>query len=89
MRRPLMVAGLAAVIVMAGSACSTRGEYFEQVTRENGAHFATWNHMGYSLFRATPKDTTKQDILLSQTDKCVPSKDCPWFGEVVRVEPIL
>ena len=88
MRRVLLFLVLAAATVMAVSACSARGQFFERVTRENGAHFATWNHMGYSLWRATPKDTTKQDVALSTTDKCTPSRDCPWFGEVVRVEPI-
>ena len=81
MRKILMMVVLAAVVVTMGSACSTRGQYFEQVTRENGAHFATWHHMGYSINRATPQNTTKQDVAWSGDEK--------WFGEVVRVQPIL
>jgi hypothetical protein len=81
MRRLLMMVVLAAVFVIVGSACSARGQYFEQVTRENGAHFATWHHMGYSVNRATPGDTTNQDVARAGEEK--------WFGEVVRVQPIL
>lgn len=81
MRRLLMMVLLAAVVVILGSACSTRGQYFERVTRENGAHFATWHHMGYSINRATPRDTTRKDVAWSGEEK--------WFGEVVRVQPIM
>jgi len=76
-----MMVMLAALLVLAGSACSARGQYFERVTRENGAHFATWHHMGYSLARATPQATTTQDVARSGKET--------WFGEIVRVEPIL
>jgi hypothetical protein len=76
-----MMAGLAAVVLILGSACSTRGQYFERVTRENGAHFASWHHMGYSISRATPQDTTKQDVAWAGDER--------WFGEVVRVQPIM
>jgi hypothetical protein len=37
--------------------------------------------MGYSIGRATPKDTTKSDISAAQQEK--------WWGDPVRVEPIL
>jgi hypothetical protein len=37
--------------------------------------------MGYSLRRATPKETTKRDVEASQREK--------WWGEVIRVAPIL
>ncbi len=37
--------------------------------------------MGYSLFRGTPKTTTKQDIVAAQQQK--------WWGEVVHVAPIM
>jgi len=57
------------------SACAALEE-----TRQQGAHFATWKHMGYSLWRGTPNETTRQDISTAQQEK--------WWGEVVRVEPI-
>ncbi len=88
MRKRLAMVVLLAATGMAVSACSARGQFFERVTRENGAHFATWNHMGYSVWRASPKDTSRQDVAMAQSDKCTPSMNCPWFGEVVRVEPI-
>ncbi|MEK7204612.1 MAG: hypothetical protein AAB254_03810 [candidate division NC10 bacterium] len=46
----------------------------------NGAHFATWSHMGYSIRRGTAETTTKGDVEASQKDK--------WWGEVVQVAPI-
>lgn len=64
-----------ATLVLSLSACAALEE-----TRKNGAHFATWQHMGYSLFRGTPENTKKTDIAGAQQDK--------WWGEVVRVEPI-
>jgi hypothetical protein len=57
------------------SACAALEE-----TRQQGAHFASWNHMGYSLMRGDPKTTTKSDVSVAQQEK--------WWGEVVRVEPI-
>ncbi len=79
----LLATGLLALI-----ACSARTELALKETRENGAHFASWSHMGYSINRGTPQTTTKQDIALSQSDPCLPSQRCKWWGEVVRVEPI-
>ena len=88
MRKGLSVAVLAAATVVALSACSAQTRAALEEERINGAHFATWSHMGYSLFRATPDSTTKQDIDLSQGDKCLPSQTCKWWGEAVRVQPI-
>lgn len=62
------------------SACSARTQFFLEETRKNGAHFSTWHHVGYSLWRATPKETTKEDITAAQKEK--------WWGEVVLLEPI-
>jgi len=52
-----------------------------RVTREENAHFANFTHMGYSLFRDTPQQTTKQDIVLAKNDQC--PRACQWFGEPV------
>lgn len=76
MRKGLWAVLVVGVIVISVSGCAALEE-----TRKNGAHFATWQHMGYSLWRATPKETTKPDIESSQREK--------WWGEVIRVEPIL
>lgn len=76
MRKGLWAVLVVAVIVTSVSGCAALEE-----TRKNGAHFATWQHMGYSLWRATPKETTQPDIESSQREK--------WWGEVIRVEPIL
>jgi hypothetical protein len=76
MRKRLRAALIVAGIVMSLSGCAALEE-----TRKDGAHFATWQHMGYSLWRATPKDTTKRDIDASLREK--------WWGDVIRVEPIL
>lgn len=76
MRKGLWAGLVVAVIVISVSGCAALEE-----TRKNGAHFATWQHMGYSLRRATPKETTKRDVEASQREK--------WWGEVIRVEPIL
>ncbi len=37
--------------------------------------------MGYPLWRATPKDTTQGDMEASRREK--------WWGDAIRVEPIL
>ncbi len=79
----LIAAGLFAL-----TACSARTQLALKETRENGAHFASWSHMGYSVNRGTPETTTKQDIALAERDMCLPSQPCKWWGEVVRVEPI-
>lgn len=73
--RTRVLAVLAVMLFLSLSACAALEE-----TRQQGAHFATWQHMGYSLFRGNPQETTKQDIASAQQQK--------WWGEVVRVEPI-
>ncbi len=88
MRRGLSVAVLAAAAVLALSACSARTMAALEEEQKNGAHFATWSHMGYSLNRGTPESTTKQDIDTSQHDQCLPNQVCKWWGEVVMVQPI-
>ncbi len=81
--------GLLAVAMFLGlSACSARTMTALQEEQRNGAHFATWRHMGYSINRGTPETTTKRDIELSQGDQCLPGQTCKWWGEVVRVQPI-
>ncbi len=70
------------------AACSAEMRAALQETQENGAHFASWSHMGYSLTRATPQATTKEDIQRASSDQCLPNQTCKWWGEVVRVEPI-
>jgi hypothetical protein len=62
------------------SACSAGTQAALEETRKNGAHFATWRHMGYSLKRGTAETTTKRDVEAAQKDK--------WWGEVVLVQPI-
>jgi len=83
MRGKLRVALILVAAVLLVSACSARTQFFLEETRKNGAHFATWHHMGYSMWRATPEETTQSDIQASGQEK--------WWGEgeVVRVEPIL
>lgn len=80
----LMVAGILSLL----PACSARTQFFLEETRKNGAHFATWHHMGYSTNRGTPDTTTKRDIDRSQSDHCLPNQICKWWGEVVTVQPI-
>jgi hypothetical protein len=79
MRRRAWVAMLGLGIMLSLSACAGWGHYLE-MERKGGAHFVDWQHMGYSLFRATPKETTKSDI--------VASKEEHWWGDPVLVEPI-
>ena len=88
MRKSLSVAVLAAATVLALSACSARTQMLLQEEQKNGAHFATWSHMGYSVNRGTPETTTKRDIERSQNDQCLPGQPCKWWGEVVMVQPI-
>ncbi|MBI4736919.1 MAG: hypothetical protein HY766_12825 [candidate division NC10 bacterium] len=80
MRKKLWMGLIAAGALFSLSACSASTQAALEETRKNGAHFATWHHMGYSLRRATPKETTKQDIAAAQKEK--------WWGEVILVEPI-
>ncbi len=79
MRSRIWAVLLAAGLMLSLSACEGWGRYLAE-ERQNGAHFATWQHMGYSLFRATPQETTKGDIQAAQSEK--------WWGDVVRVAPI-
>jgi hypothetical protein len=79
---------LAGAITLTLGACSARTQAALEETRINGAHFATWNHLGYSLNRGTAETTTKEDVERSQRDMCLPSQPCKWWGEVVQVAPI-
>lgn len=88
MRRLLLGLALAGM-VMAVGACSPKTQAALQDTQQNGAHFATWKHMGYSVNRGTPETTTKVDVERSKSDRCLPEKNCSWWGEVVKVQPIL
>ncbi len=89
MRRNLWVGMLgAAALVVSLSACSARDKLALEEERINGAHFATWKHMGYSINRGTAATTTKSDIDASQSDQCLPNVKCKWWGEVVQVAPI-
>lgn len=72
---------LAAVVFVSLVGCSAQTMRALKEEQANGAHFATWQHMGYSLNRATPKDTTKDDIAAAGKEK--------WWGDPVRVEPIM
>jgi hypothetical protein len=88
MRRLWLGLALAGMVV-AVSACSPKTQAALADEQKNGAHFATWRHMGYSVFRGTPESTTKQDIQRSQSDECLGMNvKCKWWGEVVRVQPI-
>ena len=74
MRNRVMMVIATAAILFAVSACADL-----RAEQENGAQFASWQHMGYSLFRATPKKTTKDDLVVAQQEK--------WWGEPVMVAP--
>jgi len=89
MRKAVSLVVVGAAMILALSACSARTMAALEETRKNGAHFASWSHMGYSINRGTPETTTKQDIERSQKDKCLPNQECKWWGEVVMVQPIL
>ncbi len=88
MRTALVGMVVAAATVLTLSACSARTMAALEEEQKNGAHFATWSHMGYSLNRGTPETTTKGDIERSQKDQCLPNQSCKWWGEVVMVQPI-
>ena len=88
MRNLLSVLLIAVVAALALSACSARTQLALEETQKNGAHFATWNHLGYSVKRGTPETTTKEDITLAQGDRCLPNQICKWWGEPVQVAPI-
>jgi hypothetical protein len=88
MRKSLSVAVLVVTAMLAVAGCSARTQLAMEETKKNGAHFATWNHMGYSLNRGTAESTTKRDVEVSKADKCLPSQTCAWWGEPVMVQPI-
>ena len=88
MRKNLWLGLLAVAMLLTFSACSARTQAALEETQKNGAHFATWRHMGYSVNRGTPETTTKRDIERSQGDRCLPNQTCKWWGEVVMVQPI-
>lgn len=88
MRKHLWKGFLAVAMLLTVSACSARTMQALDEEQKNGAHFATWRHMGYSINRGTPESTTKGDIETSQRDKCLPNQECKWWGEVVMVQPI-
>ncbi len=87
MRRRLSITSVIIALMML-SACSARTQLAVEEETKNGAHFATWSHMGYSILRGTPETTSKQDIQLSQADRCLPNQTCKWWGEPVEVQPI-
>jgi hypothetical protein len=86
--RNIMLGALLGVLVLVGAACSARTQLAVEETQKNGAHFATWNHLGYSVNRGTPESTTKQDVTVAQADRCLPNQTCKWWGELVKVAPI-
>ncbi len=88
MRHRIFAVTLAAALAALLSACSARTQLALQDERRNGAHFATWSHMAYSLERGTPQTTTRRDIHLAQADRCLPDQLCKWWGEPVEVQPI-
>ena len=88
MRKAVAMVLLGGAMILALSACSARTKAALEEERMNGAHFASWKHMGYSINRGTPQTTTKGDIETSQKDQCLPNQDCKWWGELVMVEPI-
>jgi len=75
------MAALAVFTLLAVSACSAMTERALEQEQKNGAHFATWEHMDYSLFRATPQKITKQDVAEAKQEK--------WWGDPVRIGPVM
>ena len=86
--RNVVLGALLVGLLALGAACSPRTQLAMDETQKNGAHFATWTHMGYSVNRGTPESTTKRDVDVSKADRCLPSQTCAWWGEQVRVQPI-
>ena len=89
MKKAVSVILVGGAMILTMSACSARTMAALEEEQQNGAHFATWRHMGYSINRGTPETTTKGDIETSQKDQCLPNQECKWWGEVVMVQPIL
>jgi len=81
MRKRVMMALATTAILFAVSACAANLRADLQAEQKNGAQFASWQHMGYSLFRATPKKTTKDDLVAAEREK--------WWGDEVRVAPMM
>jgi len=79
MQRKLLMVSLAGAVLLAVTACSATTRELMSEEQQNGAHFASWQHMEYSLFRATPEQTTKEDLVAAQKEK--------WWGEPVKVAP--
>ena len=77
MRTRVLAVTLAMFAALAVSACSAMTERALQEEQKNGAQFASWDHMGYTLFRATPEKTTKQDIEESRQQR--------WWGAPVKI----
>jgi hypothetical protein len=73
------MAGLGVAVLLSVSACAS-WQADLKAEQKNGAHFASWQHMGYSLFRGTPKQTTRNDVAAAQREK--------WWGDAVPMEPI-
>ncbi len=83
MLRHLAAGLLTGALLVGVSACGTTSTALREDLREeqqNGAQFASWQHMGYSLFRATPQKTRKSDLVAANQEK--------WWGEPIQVAPI-
>ena len=78
-----LTAALAALV----SACSAQTQLAQEEQR-NGTHFASWNHLTYSLERGKPQTTSPRDIELSKSDRCLPDQVCQWWGEPMLIQPI-
>ncbi len=81
MRNRGLMAMLMTGLLFAASGCAANLRADLQAEQQNGAQFASWQHMGYSIFRDTPQRTTKQDIAAAEREK--------WWGDVIRVNPIM
>lgn len=78
--RRLWLGILTTAVLFSVSACAEfRSDL--QAEQRNGAQFASWQHMGYSLFRATPEKTTKRDLVAARREK--------WWGQAVEVPPTM
>ncbi len=87
--RSVVLGALFVGVLVLGSGCSPKTQAALEDERVNGAHFATWHHMGYSLKRGTAETTTKRDVEHAQGEPCMGMNvKCKWWGEVVKVQPI-
>ena len=75
-KRPWMTL-LTAGVMVGLSACAALEE-----TRKHGAHFASWEHIEYSLWRVPSEEMTLEYVTTSQREN--------WWGEpeMILVEPI-